>query len=108
MGELTLLATLASCFGAGAGALAGYLIIRRSGPVATAAMLAEVLKLRMEWQGWKAGAESVLESVDELSEVVERKRRRVAARESAQNVREDNPNSRAALLARARAQGHPV
>jgi len=109
--DVLLTACLAGLFGAGAGALSGFLLLRGSGPVATAAGLAEMLRLRMEWQGWKQGAEGILEGMSELEEVIERKRARVAARESAAKMKANGPEAadpRAAMLARARAAGHPL
>jgi len=109
MTDFLLLAVIAGLFGGGAGALAGFLLVRGSGPVATAQGLAEMLRLRMEWEGWKKGAEAVLEGMADLEEVIERKRTRLAARESKAKAAEPGPaDERTALIARARALGHPV
>ena len=112
MPELLLLATLAALFGCGAGFLGGSWRLSRSGPVATAEALAELTRLRVEWNAWRQGAESVLEAMDEVGEVIERKRRRIAARESQEKRRENGAalpeGSHADLVARARAQGLPL
>lgn len=109
--DVFLVATLGALFGLIAGGLSGLWLMARSGPVATAKALNDLGSVRGEWEAWKRTAEGILEAVTDLEEVIERKRRRVAARESIEKAREaqgPDPNSRAGLLARARAQGHPV
>lgn len=108
--DLIATACLGALFGLVGGAAAALAVLRNSGPVATARALAEMERLRLDWDAWRKGAEAVLEGMQEVEEVIERKRRRVAARES----KEKSANGaavadpRAELLARARAQGHPV
>lgn len=116
LATLATLAVLSIVLGAIAGALAALAAIANAGPVATAEMLAEVSRLKLEWDAWRKGAEGVLESVEDVENVIERKRRRVAARESIEKRREAGPGGanggesdpRAALRARARSLGHPV
>lgn len=109
--EFALSAALGALFGAVTGALAAWRQLAASGPVATARALAEFDRVRLEWEGWRKGAEGVLEGMAELEEVIERKRRRVAARESKASAADSANGSgdpRRAILERARAQGHPV
>lgn len=107
---LAAFAVLALLVGAIAGAVAGAQVIRGAGPVATAEALAELGKLRLEWQAWKTGAEAILGELEDVAEVVERKRRRVAARESNERKREEEQqmDPRIAMRRRARELGHPV
>lgn len=109
--DLISVAALGALFGLIGGIAAAVAILARSGPVATARALTELANLRLEWEGWRKGAEGVLEGMQEVEEVIERKRRRVAARESKEaqrEARDGGADPRAELLARARAQGHPV
>jgi hypothetical protein len=110
--EYALAAALGALFGALCGALAAWRQIAGSGPVATAKALADLDRVRLEWEGWRKGAEAVLEGMAELEEVIERKRTRIAARESKEKQRLEAANGsgdpKRALLDRARAQGHPV
>ena len=107
--EYALAAALGLAFGGISGALAGYLMLRNAGPIVTARALSEFERVRADWVAWRQGAEAVLEGMSELEEVIERKRRRVAARESAEKPKATNgADGREAVIARARALGHPV
>lgn len=108
MGDLFLIAAIALGFGGGAGALAGWLLLRSSGPVVTADALNQLTRVRGEWQAWQTGAEAMLESMDELSDTIKRRRNRESARQANEARQDGAPLTRDALLARARAQGHPV
>lgn len=93
------------------GIAGGVAVLRNSGPVATSEGLARLARLEADWLAWRTGAEAVLEQVAELEEVIERKRRRVAARESIEkraDAAQSNGTDRRAMLERARALGHPV
>lgn len=107
LGYVALFAALALAAGALAGWVSGSALLRESGPVATRQALEEMHRLRLEWDAWRKGAESVLESLDDLEQTIERKRRRVAAAESSK-ANGPAAGSRQDLLARARALGHPV
>jgi hypothetical protein len=111
--ELVSLFALAALAGAGFGALAAWWLLRSSGPVVTASALAELTRVRQEWIAWKLGADAMLEELEGVAQVVERRRARIAARESKASAGTTaQPASRAALVAdltaRARAAGHPV
>jgi len=109
--ELVVFALVSMLLGLIGGFVGGTLLLRQSGPVATAEMLADAGRLRLEWTAWEKAATSVLEAVQDVEEVVERKRRRVAARESKERAVDATMNGsdpRAQLRARARAQGHPI
>lgn len=105
-----LFAVLAVLLGLVGGLFGAGLVLRNAGPVATRGLLADTERLRLDWIAWRTGADSVLESVQDVEEVIERKRRRVAARESVEKARESATpiDARTELRLRARAMGHPV
>lgn len=80
--ESALIVALACVLGFAGGLGGGVLVLHRSGPVASAKALAELARVRMDWEAWRTGAEGVLEAMDELHDVIHRKRNRISARES--------------------------
>lgn len=108
--EYALAAVLALVVGVLGGFVGGVATLRNSGPQATSEGLAELGRLRLEWDAWRKGAEGVLEAMDDIADTVERKRRRMAARDSKEqaNGAGPPPGSKSDLLARARALGIEV
>lgn len=109
--EIALSAAVALVLGVLGGFLGGVAVLRQSGPQATAEALAELARVRLDWEAWRKGAEGVLEAMDEIADTVERKRRRIAARESSERKGENgqaNPFDKGELLKRARALGVEV
>jgi hypothetical protein len=108
--EFAISAALALLVGFLSGLLGGSAIVRNAGPTATPEALAELSRLRLEWDAWRKGAEGVLEAMDDIADTVERKRRRIAASESKQRPANGTPDpmDRDELRRRARSLGLPV
>lgn len=108
--SLAVFSVVALVLGFVGGFFGAMFALRNAGPVATAELLADAQRVRLEWAAWRTAADGVLEAVQDVESVIERKRRRVAARESIEKAREERVNAdpRAELRARARAMGHPV
>lgn len=86
-------------------------------PSTLAEGLAELASVRAEWRTVKKELDAYFEALDDQVNIVERKRRRIAASESRERAQqEQTPNgvaaqpvdARLALVHRARAAGHPV
>lgn len=82
-------------------------------PASLAEGLAELATVRAEWKAHQKQLDAYLEAFEDIGENVERKRRRIAARDSKQKPEDPAPggngaDSVAAARARARAQGISV
>lgn len=80
-------------------------------PPLTAELAAELAAVRAEWVAWRKQFEAYLESAEELSDTVERRRKRAAASASRAEAASQGANGTGGkdeLVRRARALGIPV